>query len=1524
MRSIFSKILLFSAIITALFLINCSKDDPVAITGNLFGLVQESLTNSTVASAQVSLAGESTQTGITSETGNYEFSNIPAGSYYVTVSKAGYVSQTEAVTIIAGKSVSSNFLLDVNLPTAAPNSLEFTYDDLEATVELTNTQSEAMQFTTTTSKTWLKVAPSTGSIPVNNKTIITITADLTTLNVGTYEEKVVVNVSGSSLTIPITIKYELAPFISVTKPAKDEIYKMGEIMPITWNSNLDGNVKIELSRVNSIELTITPETRNEKGGNYSWDIPGLKADNYIMVITSKENNEISFTTEAFKLDTGLTVPNVTTGDLQYVFENKMSIEGSVDDLGALSNKVDQHGHVYSDLIEVPTIADISTKYGLINEPQTFTSNITELLPSTTYYVRAYATNAKGTGYGEVITVTTTAGAPIVTTDTIIDIEQNSAIVKGEVITSGGSTLTQRGIFYGTDIELNNDSDKKIDADTLIGTFFINLTGLIKGTTYYVQSYATNSSGYGYGEIKSFKTVGDLANVASVSIDSITGSKAFATGNILSEGGEVMTSYGFVYGTNENPTINDTKLEVGTTTLGEFDIALPNLTPSTTYYVRAYATNIIGTSYGENISFATTDGLPKVITSDLDSITGSKALAIGNIVSDGGEELTSYGFVYGTNENPDSDDVKLEVGIKTLGKFDIDITNLTPSTTYHIRAYATNIIGTSYGENISFTTTDGLPKVITSDIESIVKNGALLKGKIENNGGDELISYGFAISKDVNPTINESFYELGATIQGVFEKTATNLIADTKYYIKAYATNKNGTAYGGELSFTTLDGLPKVTTDGIANISNVSAKLSGSVETNGGDELTSYGFAYATTENPTKGDNFLKVGVSVQGDFDGILSGLKEETKYYIKAYATNENGSSYGTELTFTTLDGIAVVSTDAPTNITYKSALLTGNLETDGGDTLSSYGFVYSTSPGPDRTDDFIETGKTTKIGAFESSLSGLRADTKYYVKAYATNSHGTKYGSEKNFTTSQGIAPTVSTTEVSDISGTLATVKAKIDDEGGLDISSFGIQHSSNINNINNGTETVISSISEGVFQGQVTNLNQATTYYIRAFATNATGTGYGEILEFKTLGAPLVSLLAAQDVEYTKATLKATIDGDGGSNITGYKFLLKCATCGSYAERSSGISINSDEYTINLTNLDPGTQYSFKFNAVNDLGNTDTEVKTFTTLDGVYFETVAGDVNATNGYEFDGNPNQISSVAVGLWVDDDGTIYISDPASRAMRVQKWVPGATYGINILGGNGSSLDFGPHNIFKDKNGNWYVDDSGNNKLLKFAPGSTNGVTVYDHSQGNGNHIWPINMYVDDDENIYFGHNFAGEWHLKNLFFKIPYDKELKFWIDFIPSPTVLDFTYLWKIVPTKIDFNWPEGIANPVMGQWLVAWKIDNDFEYMYLAENVSNTKSKIWKFHIADETMSLYCYLDVGLTDFVMDDQGYPIAITHDITTVIRINPNNNSYETIAGVPGVNTYTQKTLYRPRKIFRTTNGDIYILDGNRVVKIIN
>ena len=136
---------------------------------------------------------------------------------------------------------------------------------------------------------------------------------------------------------------------------------------------------------------------------------------------------------------------------------------------------------------------------------------------------------------------------------------------------------------------------------------------------------------------------------------------------------------------------------------------------------------------------------------------------------------------------------------------------------------------------------------------------------------------------------------------------------------------------------------------------------------------------------------------------------------------------------------------------------------------------------------------------------------------------------------------------------------------------------------------------------------------------------------------MGAPLVSLLDAQDVEYTKATLKATIDGDGGSNITGYNFLLKCATCTGYAERSSGISINSDEYTINLTNLDPGTQYSCKFNAVNDLGNTDTEVKTFTTLDGVYFETVAG--GNGNG----SNPDQISNTSPFLSVDDDGTVYV-----------------------------------------------------------------------------------------------------------------------------------------------------------------------------------------------------------------------------------------------------------------------------------------
>ena len=744
----------FYLLLSFLIIYSCASDIPLAINGNISGTVNEQGSSNTISGVNIALSGESTQSTISGSSGTFSFNNIPAGNYVLTATKAGYVEDARPTTVNPEKTSSVTFTLQKKLPTANPNSLELTFDKKEETIELKNNQSDVLNFTTSTSKTWLTVSPSTGSIQSNNALIITVKADFTTLSPGTYDETLVINVEGSTLSIPIKVTYTQPPYITVTKPSQDEVYKMGETLPIKWDSNLNGKVKIELTRASSVQLTIDTETDNKEGGSYDWFIPAMESEYYKIKITSKENPDVDFTTEPFKIDKGPTKPVVTTAESpKETGINFIKIEGTIVSLGVLSDKVDQYGHVYSINNETPTVADNRTKYGESTETKTYTSDLTSLQSAETYYIRAYATNAKGTSYGAVVTATTVAGGPIVSTSDVTDITQTSAKSGGNITSDGGSTITERGLFYGTTEELNADSPKVKDSGTSTGEFTSSITGLTKGTKYYVMAYGKNSSGYGYGDIKSFNTVGDPPTVETSSVDKISGTKAEANGKVTSNGGEPLTSYGFAYGKSSSPTIEDNKWEVGTTDLsGEYKGLISGLETSTKYYVRAYATNARGTSYGVNKDFTTTNGLPGVSTVSSESVNGNSAVINGKIDDNGGSTLTSYGFAYAESPNPTIDGFKIEVGTDGEGEYNGKITDLKPSTKYYVKAYATNGNGTSYGDQIDFTTTDGLPKVNTVGSRDIVGTKATLTGTIVDNGGQALTSYGFVYAKTQTPTL----------------------------------------------------------------------------------------------------------------------------------------------------------------------------------------------------------------------------------------------------------------------------------------------------------------------------------------------------------------------------------------------------------------------------------------------------------------------------------------------------------------------------------------------------------------------------------------------------------------------------------------------------------------------------------------------------------------------------------------------------------------------------------------------------
>lgn len=172
--------------------------------------------------------------------------------------------------------------------------------------------------------------------------------------------------------------------------------------------------------------------------------------------------------------------------------------------------------------------------------------------------------------------------------------------------------------------------------------------------------------------------------------------------------------------SQNLTTSNSKTTNGTGT-GSFTSSITGLSANTTYYVRAYATNSIGTAYGTQVSFTTnqTIDIPTVTTNQISSITQTTATGGGNVTSDGNLTVTARGVCWSTSSSPTTANSKTTNGTGT-GSFTSSITGLSSNTTYYVRAYATNGAGTAYGNQISITTTSNSGGTVT-DIDGNVYN-----------------------------------------------------------------------------------------------------------------------------------------------------------------------------------------------------------------------------------------------------------------------------------------------------------------------------------------------------------------------------------------------------------------------------------------------------------------------------------------------------------------------------------------------------------------------------------------------------------------------------------------------------------------------------------------------------------------------------------------------------------------------------------------------------------------------------------
>jgi len=302
-----------------------------------------------------------------------------------------------------------------------------------------------------------------------------------------------------------------------------------------------------------------------------------------------------------------------------------------------------------------------------------------------------------------------------------------------------------------------------------------------------------------------------ATITTTAFADITATTAISGGKITADGGAAITARGVCWSTAENPMIANSKTTDGIGK-GSFTSSVTGLTAGTVYYARAYATNSVGTVYGNQIKLTTSAVLPTISTASVSVITATTATIGGNISSDGGAVVTVRGVCWSITANPTTANAKTSDGTGT-GIFVSNIPGLTPGATYYIKAYATNSIGTVYGNEVTTKTTAILPMITTSAISAITSNSATSGGNINNDGGAALTVRGVCWSTSQNPTIMD-FNTSNSTGTGSFISNLTGLTPGITYYLRAYATNIIGTAYGSEFSFKTT---PLIVTDIDGNI-----------------------------------------------------------------------------------------------------------------------------------------------------------------------------------------------------------------------------------------------------------------------------------------------------------------------------------------------------------------------------------------------------------------------------------------------------------------------------------------------------------------------------------------------------------------------------------------------------------------------------------------------------------------------------------------------------------------------------------
>jgi phosphodiesterase/alkaline phosphatase D-like protein len=499
-----------------------------------------------------------------------------------------------------------------------------------------------------------------------------------------------------------------------------------------------------------------------------------------------------------------------------------------------------------------------------------------------------------------------------------------------------------------------------------------------------------------------------------------------------------------------------------------------------------------------------------------------------------------------------------------------------------------------------------PTLVTDGATSIKQTEATLNATVDPDGAEvdecrfeygTTTSYGSSASCSALPGSGTSPVAVSASVAGLATRTT--------YHFRIALGYPGGSGAGGDRTFTTLPNAPAVVTGEATHIEGTSATLNATVNPNGGTvsscqfeygTTVSYGKSVACASLPGFGESAVAVSASP--------TGLTVNTTYHFRIVATNEVGTSYGSDETLKTLPNAPTPVTSEATHVGSTSATLSATVDPNGG-TVSACRFEYGTTVSYGSSAPCASLpGSGESAVAVSASTTGLTANTTYYFRIVATNAGGTSHGSAATFETLPN-APSVVTKAPSSLTQTAATLNATVNPNGGT-VSSCNFEYgaSTSYGSSVPCASPAGSGNSPVSVSASITGLTANTTYHLRIVATNAGGTSYGSDETFETLpNVPTVVTGEPSAVTQTSATVSAVVSPNGweldecwfeyGTSESGTsEAYVPCATL---PESTAGATV----VTASVDGLAAGTTYVYRISAGDSSGASYGAIQEFTTV-------------------------------------------------------------------------------------------------------------------------------------------------------------------------------------------------------------------------------------------------------------------------------------------------------------------------------------